>query len=82
MTHQDDNAEQTPQTGSPTPSSAVFNVQRDVFRSALARAVADCGMIVPPDDSEAMAAAICHLADDAAERRRLGENARHRAETE
>jgi glycosyltransferase involved in cell wall biosynthesis len=39
-------------------------------------------MIVPPDDSEAMAAAICHLADDAAERRRLGENARHRAETE
>ncbi|MBL6934964.1 MAG: lipopolysaccharide biosynthesis protein [Alphaproteobacteria bacterium] len=36
MTHQDDNAEQTPRTGFPTPSSTVFNVQRDVFRSALA----------------------------------------------
>ena len=50
--------------------------------TALAREVADCGMIAPPEDSEAMAAAICHLADDAAERQRLGENARHRAETE
>lgn len=39
-------------------------------------------MIVPPDDSEAMAAAICRLADDAAERRRLGDNARQKAETE
>jgi len=36
VTHQDDNAEQTPQTGPPAPSSAVFNVQRDIFRSALA----------------------------------------------
>lgn len=39
-------------------------------------AVAGCGLIVHTDDSEAMAGAICCLADDVTERQHLCDNVR------
>jgi colanic acid biosynthesis glycosyl transferase WcaI len=47
--------------------------------TAVARAIEGCGVIVPPGDSAAMAAAIAPLAGDEPARRRLGERARERA---
>jgi colanic acid biosynthesis glycosyl transferase WcaI len=46
----------------------------------LALAVQECGLIVPADDAAAFAAAITRLAEDAALRTRLGQNARKCAE--
>jgi len=46
----------------------------------LARVVADRGLIVPPGDADALARAICALADDKDLRTRLGANARDYAE--
>jgi colanic acid biosynthesis glycosyl transferase WcaI len=43
--------------------------------------VSQCGIVVPPQDSAALAAAICRLADDAAMRFELGRRARTYAET-
>lgn len=42
--------------------------------------VSQCGLVVPPQDSEALAAAICRLADDSAARQELGRRARAYAE--
>ena len=39
-------------------------------------ALADAGVSVPPEDAEALTAAIARLADDPAERERLGANGR------
>ena len=47
--------------------------------TAVARAIEGCGIIVPPGDGAAMAAAIAALAGDESNRRRLGERARERA---
>lgn len=47
----------------------------------LATAVHDCGIRVPPGDVAAFASAIVRLAEDAALRSCLGQNARHIAET-
>jgi colanic acid biosynthesis glycosyl transferase WcaI len=38
--------------------------------------VTECGLVVPPEDSVALAAAVCQLADDAAMRLELGKRAR------
>jgi colanic acid biosynthesis glycosyl transferase WcaI len=42
--------------------------------------VSQCGVIVPPQDSGALAAAVCRLADDRATRLELGSRARAYAE--
>ena len=47
--------------------------------TALAGAIAGCGIAVAPGDAKAMAAAIVELAGDAPRRHRLGEHARQRA---
>lgn len=44
--------------------------------------VGDCGLVVPPADFQALAAAISELKDDPDRRARLGSDARTRAETE
>jgi colanic acid biosynthesis glycosyl transferase WcaI len=43
--------------------------------------VSKCGIVVPPDDDEAFAAAVCKLADDSRLRLELGRRARNYAET-
>jgi colanic acid biosynthesis glycosyl transferase WcaI len=43
--------------------------------------VSKCGLVVPPDDDAAFAAAVCRLADNAATRVELGRRARNYAET-
>jgi colanic acid biosynthesis glycosyl transferase WcaI len=43
--------------------------------------VTNCGLVVPPEDSEAVVRAVCTLAGDAALRARLGRAARLYAET-
>src|SRR5690606_36531152 len=45
----------------------------------VAMAVADCGIVVPPDDGAAMAAALQLLAVDSARRAQLGAVARQKA---
>jgi len=47
--------------------------------TAIATAIEDCGMVVPPGDGLAMAAAVAALAGDEQARRRLGDSARARA---
>jgi colanic acid biosynthesis glycosyl transferase WcaI len=47
--------------------------------TAIATAIEGCGMIVPPGDGLAMAAAVAVLAGDEQARRRLGDSARARA---
>ena len=47
--------------------------------SDLRATVTDCGLVVPPDDVPALAAAIGRLADDPQQRRELGDAGRHRA---
>ena len=47
--------------------------------TAIATAIEGCGMIVPPGDGLAMAAAVAALAGDEQARRRLGDSARARA---
>jgi colanic acid biosynthesis glycosyl transferase WcaI len=42
--------------------------------------VSQCGLVVPPDDTSALAAAVVRLADHSAERRELGKRARAYAE--
>jgi colanic acid biosynthesis glycosyl transferase WcaI len=42
--------------------------------------VSQCGIVVPPEDSAELAAAICRLADDVAMRAELGRRARAYAE--
>jgi colanic acid biosynthesis glycosyl transferase WcaI len=42
--------------------------------------VSTCGIVVEPEDTSALAEAICRLADDAALRTELGESARAYAE--
>ncbi len=46
----------------------------------IAELLADCGVLVPPDDAAALAAAVLGLASDAPRRRRLGARARSVAE--
>jgi glycosyltransferase involved in cell wall biosynthesis len=41
---------------------------------------AECGRLIPPDDAEALAAALVELGRDAGLRRKLGEGGRQRAE--
>jgi colanic acid biosynthesis glycosyl transferase WcaI len=43
--------------------------------------VSKCGLVVPPNDDDAFAAAVCSLADNAATRGELGRRARNYAET-
>jgi colanic acid biosynthesis glycosyl transferase WcaI len=43
--------------------------------------VSKCGLVIPPDDDEAFAAAVCNLADNTTLRTELGRRARHYAET-
>jgi colanic acid biosynthesis glycosyl transferase WcaI len=43
--------------------------------------VSQCGMVVPPKDSAALANAICHLADNPKKRFELGRRARSYAES-
>jgi colanic acid biosynthesis glycosyl transferase WcaI len=50
--------------------------------AALAQAVASCGLVVPPEDGAAMAAAVLALARDPARRKALGTAGRHRAVAE
>jgi len=47
--------------------------------TAIATAIEGCGMVVPPGDGLAMAAAVAALAGDEQARRRLGDSARARA---
>jgi colanic acid biosynthesis glycosyl transferase WcaI len=42
--------------------------------------VSKCGMVVPPNDDAAFAAAVCSLADNSAVRSELGRRARNYAE--
>lgn len=42
----------------------------------IARTVAQCGLVVPPEDAAALAQAVSTLAEDPDTRRRMGENAR------
>jgi colanic acid biosynthesis glycosyl transferase WcaI len=46
----------------------------------LGAVVSQCGIVVPPENSAELAAAICRLADDAATRLELGRSARMYAE--
>lgn len=48
----------------------------------IAEVLADCGVVVPPDDAEALAKAVAELADAPERRARLGAAARLRAEDE
>lgn len=43
--------------------------------------LADCGVLVPPRDTDALAQAVCRLVEDPEERARLGEAARGRVES-
>jgi colanic acid biosynthesis glycosyl transferase WcaI len=51
-----------------------------VAGTELEAVVSQCGIVVPPEDSVGLAAAISRLADDAATRRELGSRARAYAE--
>jgi colanic acid biosynthesis glycosyl transferase WcaI len=46
----------------------------------VAEVVAQCGLVVPPEDAQALAEAIVHLADDAALRKAFGQAGREYAE--
>jgi colanic acid biosynthesis glycosyl transferase WcaI len=47
----------------------------------LSMVVSNCGIVVEPEDTQAFAAAVCQLADDAPLRHKLGRAARSNAET-
>lgn len=49
--------------------------------SEIAKVVAECGLVVNPDDEDALIHAILSLVEDDHERQRLGDAARHYAET-
>jgi colanic acid biosynthesis glycosyl transferase WcaI len=69
----------------PSKLTGMFASGRPVVATAdagtqLAGVVRDCGMVVPPDDATRFSQAIVELAEDAALRNRLGQNARRCAE--
>ena len=69
----------------PSKLSGMLASGRPVIATCLAgteleAVVSQCGIVVPPEDSVELAAAICRLADDVATRRELGSRARAYAE--
>jgi colanic acid biosynthesis glycosyl transferase WcaI len=69
----------------PSKLSGMLASGRPVIATCLAgteleAVVSQCGIVVPPQDTAALAAAICRLADDVATRLELGRRARAYAE--